>query len=383
MAAIGLGWLLAGCGEEEEAARPDGGNAGAEPAWRTVAWPMTRGGPQLQGRVADPVPRAPQVEWTFTMKGGIVAQAALADGLAVVGDESGLVQALDLAARQPRWSFTAPGGILAAPAIGSGRVFVGSEAGTFHALDLAVGGELWQIKGRNKFASGAVVVASPAGGDEWVLVNGYEGLTRCLRSADGTEVWTYQTEDYLNGAPAVIDGGLVAFGGCDAVVHTLRLADGTRAGSLETDAQIIDSVATLGRMIYCSNYADQVVAAEAGAERPAWVYQIDASAFFTAPGVDDERVYAGARDDHLHAIDRRTGKPAWKFKTGGSVAGAPLVFDDAVVCGSADGRLYAVAKADGRELWRLDLGEELVAAPAFAAGRIVVGGVDGTLFVVR
>ncbi len=382
--------LLAGCGDKERPGGGDAGNAGngaaagaGGRAWRTVAWPMARGGPALQGRVGDPVPPAPRVEWTFGMKGGIVAQAALDGDLAVVGDDEGVVQALDLAARRPRWTFTAQGAIGAAPAIASGRVFVGSEAGTFHALDLRSGAELWHLEADNKFATGAVVVASPGGDDEWVLVNNYEGITRCLRSADGSVVWTYQTGDFLNGSPAVIDGGLVAFGGCDAVVHAVRLADGARAGALETEAPIIDSVATMGGTIYCCNHADQVVAAAAGADRPEWVYQADGNAFLTAPGVDDERVYAGARDGQLHAIVRRSGAGAWRFKAGGGVTGAPLVFDDAVVCGAADGRLYAVGKADGRELWQLELGEELAAAPAFAGGRIVVGGGEGTLFVVR
>ena len=31
---------------------------------------------------------------------------------------------------------------------------------------------------------------------------------------------------YDNGTPAVIDGRLVAFGGCDKVIHVLNLADG-------------------------------------------------------------------------------------------------------------------------------------------------------------
>ncbi len=84
--------------------------------------------------------------------------------------------------------------------------------------------------------------------------------------------------------------------------------------------------------------------------------------------MDEERVYVGSRDKHLHAVDRLSGKLAWKFKTGGRVESSPLVFDDAVVFGSSDGRLYAVDKQDGHELWRLDLGEDLAVAPAFAAG---------------
>ena len=82
-------------------------------------------------------------------------------------------------------------------------------------------------------------------------------------------------------------------------------------------------------------------------------------------------------------MERLSGKPAWKFKTGGRVESSPLVFDDAVVFGSSDGRLYALNPGDGSEIWRLDLGENLAAAPAFAAGRIVIGGAEGNVFVIQ
>ena len=195
--------------------------------------------------------------------------------------------------------------------------------------------------------------------------------------------WEYETDNYINGTPGVVAGRFVVFGGCDAMVHAVNLADGSPANDIETDAYITASVATVGRMIYCGNYAYQVVAADALGEKPAWIYTDGDYGFFTAPAVDERLVYMGSRDKHLHAIDRKTGKGAWKFKTGARVDSSPLVFDDAVVFGSNDGRLYAVRTEDGSELWRLDLGEELATGPVFAAGTIYIGGGGGTLFAIR
>ena len=175
----------------------------------------------------------------------------------------------------------------------------------------------------------------------------------------------------------------MAFGGCDAVIHVIHLKDGSGLRKLTTDAQIIRSLASWNGTLYGVNYANQLVAAEAKADKLSWVYENDGAQFLTCPGVDEALVYAGSRDKHLHALDRLTGKPLWKFKTGGRVESSPLVFDDAVVFGSSDGRLYALDKRDGREIWRLDLGENLAVAPAFAAGRIVIGGGEGTLFVIK
>ncbi len=374
--------VLAGCGEKRPAAKTPvapGGTA-ESPALR---WPMSRGGPQLQGRVAARVPLRPAVEWTFQVKGAITSEAAAAEGVVVVGDDEGVIHAVDWQTRRERWQVATGETVEATAAIADGRVFIGSDDGLFRALELADGKLAWQLKGEEKFPTGAAVVTRPEGGETRLLVNGYDGISHCLRALDGTLLWRHETEDFINGTPVVLAGGQVAFGGCDAVIHVLQLSDGSEVHSVKSDAQIIRSLAAWEDTVYGVNHANQLLAATVTAEQPTWVYEADDTQFLTSPAVDEARVYVGARDRHLHAVDRLTGKLRWKFKTGGRVASSPLVFEDAVVFGSSDGRLYAVAKDNGRELWRLDLGEALENAPAFAGGRIVIGGGDGTLFVIR
>lgn len=355
----------------------------AEVAPRAMTdWPITRGGPALQGRVAAVLPKSPVIEWTFLLESPGSAEAAVAEGAILVGDVMGILYCIDLETRKLRWKMETGDTIHAAPAISNGRVFVGSGDKHFYALDLKTGEKVWSIEGGDKFSSAASVVSAPNGSDKWVLVNGYDGITRCLRATDGSEVWTYKTDDYINGTPAVIDGRLIAFGGCDKVIHIINLADGKLVNEIVTDSQITNSVATIGTTVYCGNHANQLVAAEAEAEKLAWIYQAGDFPFFTAPAVDDRNVYIGSRDKSLHAIKRADGTRAWTFKTGGRVESSPLAFDDGIVFGSSDGRLYAANPADGTELWRLDLGEDLTAAPVYARGRIIITGGDGTLFVV-
>jgi outer membrane protein assembly factor BamB len=375
--------LVPGCGERKRAPQQPASAADAAGAWQTKDWPMTRGGKELQGRVYDLVPRQAALEWTFSAKGAVTSEAAVANGVLVFGDAEGSVYAVDLQTRKQRWRMETKDAVEACPAIATDRVFVGSNDGMFRALDLTTGRELWQLKGEDKFPTGATLVGGADGTEEWLLVNGYDGVSHCLRTKDGSEVWKYEAEDFINGSPAVLDGGLVAFGGCDSVIHFIHLKDGSGLRKLETDAQIIRSLASWGGTVYGVNYANQLLAAGTQVDKLAWLYEDDGAQFLTSPGVDETQVYVGSRDKHLHAVERLSGKAVWKFKTGGRVESSPLVFDDAVVFGSSDGRIYAVNKQDGRELWRLDLGENLAVAPAFAAGRIVIGGAEGTLFVIK
>ncbi len=375
--------LVVGCGGKKRLPGPLPSAADGAAEAQSPAWPMTRGGKELQGRVAGPVPRQPVVEWTFRAKGAVTSEAAVADGVLVFGSDEGNVVAVDWQSRQQRWRMETKDSVEACPAIAAGRVMVGSNDGMLRALDLATGNELWHLKGEDKFPTGGTLVSSPDANEPWILVNGYDGVSRCLRTKDGSEVWRHESGNYINGSPAILEGGLVAFGGCDAAIHVIHLSDGSDLSQLATDAQIIRSMASWHDTLYGVNYANQLLAVVAKADKPVWVYENDDGQFLTCPGVDEARVYVGSRDKHLHAVDRLSGKLVWKFKTGGRVESSPLVFDDAVVFGSSDGRLYAVDKQDGREIWRLDLGENLAVAPAFAAGRIVIGGGEGTVFVIK
>lgn len=353
----------------------------SESAWQTTRWPMARGGVGVHGRVHDRVPRNPSIAWTHRVATAITTEVALADGLAVFGDDAGVIHALDLATHAERWQVVTGETVEATPAISSGRVFVGSNDGVLRALNLADGKELWHLKGEEKFPTGAIVVRSQDGHDDWVIVNGYDGVTRCLKSGDGSVVWTHQTQDYINGTPVLLGNQAIAFGGCDAVIHTISMIDGSPLRERKTDAQVIRTVAEWHGVIFAVTYANQLLAVDG--EKPLWTYEHDGSAFLTIPTPDDELVYVGSRDKHLHAVTRADGKLKWKFLTAGRVESSPLAFDDAVVFGSGDGRLYAVDKRDGRQTWRLDLGESLTNAPSFAAGMIVIGGADGTLFVIK
>ena len=301
------------------------------------------------------------------------------------------------------WRFESKDAITAAPAVTATHVYLSSNDGTLYALRAADGSEAWKFSTDEKISSGAILIpapvsapAPPSSGSSppsasrpappasfWLLLNGYDGTTRVLDAADGRVVWSYQTDNYINGAPAVVDNRWLVFGGCDALLHVVALADGKRVHTIDANAYIPSSIATYGTMAFCGNYANQTVAFDVAAGKQLWTYEDRALPFFSSPAVNDRLVLIGSRDKHLHAIDRLKGEVVWKFPTGGRVESSPIVFTDAVVFGSSDGRLYAARLADGSELWRLELGEPLVASPAFGERLLVIGGEKGTVFALR
>jgi outer membrane protein assembly factor BamB len=374
--------LLTGCGDRTAVSDT---KRAAAPASLVpeVVWAMTRGGPTLSGAVAARMPVDPVTVWTFAASGPVSAEAAIAGGRVYVGTGKGVLHCLEADTGREVWQFTAKDAIAAAPAVGRSLIFVAANDGRLYALRLDTGAEVWQYSGEDKMSSGAIVIPSPDGAGEWVLINGYDGTTRVLNAPDGKVVWTYKTDDYINGSPAVVDGRYLVFGGCDSQLHVVNLKDGTPVHKIPTSAQILSSIATYGAMAFGSNHGNEAVGFDVTSGKVAWTYQDRALPFFSSPAVNEQLVLIGSRDKHLHAIDRKTGAGVWKFPTGGRVEGSPIVFADGVVFGSSDGRLYAASLDAGTELWRLDLGEALVASPAFGGRQIVISGEKGTVFAIR
>lgn len=350
----------------------------------TTNWATPRGGPALQGRVNDPVMRKPKVRWQSLLDGPVIGDAAIADGMVYVGTVMGTFYALDFETGEERWKFVTDDSIEAPPTVGLGKVFIGSADRFLYCLDQKTGKLEWKYESADKFVGGGLLVRSPDGKDDWFIVNGYDGACRALRVNDkGSEAWVYDTAEQINGTPALVNGDTVVLGGCDMVVHSIKVADGSMVNKVPVEAEIIGTVATMGNTVYSANYGNQLVATDIKAKKPMWVYEDKDFGFYAAPAVNDEFVFIGSRDKHLHAVNRKTGKRAWRVKTGSRVDGAAIAFKDAVVFGSGDGRMYALKPKDGSEIWRLDLGEGLSSDLAFAKGRIVVGGNDSHLFCIE
>ena len=77
--------MFAACDKPQAPAAADT-EAKTTPAAVSTDWPVTRGGPQLQGRVNAKLFRSPVIEWTHDLGNSCVAEAAVAEGAIIVGD---------------------------------------------------------------------------------------------------------------------------------------------------------------------------------------------------------------------------------------------------------------------------------------------------------
>jgi eukaryotic-like serine/threonine-protein kinase len=98
-------------------------------------------------------------------------------------------------------------------------------------------------------------------------------------------------------------------------------------------------------------------------------------------------VYIGATDGWLYALDARTGEAKWKYQTDDKIIGAANVIPatngsgDWIIVGSYDGALHCVDAGTGKKVWTLETGNYINGAPAVLDGQVIFGGCDALMHV--
>ena len=85
------------------------------------------------------------------------------------------------------------------------------------------------------------------------------------------------------------------------------------------------------------------------------------------------RVLIGSSDGSLYALDRLTGKQAWKLETENYVHATPSIWNGVAYFGGCDEIFHGVRVADGVEIVHMKTGAYTAASAAITAGRPTTG----------
>jgi len=87
---------------------------------------------------------------------------------------------------------------------------------------------------------------------------------------------------------------------------------------------------------------------------PGGIWSADVGGKLTAPVVAGGKVFVASVERHqVHAVDAKTGRPAWRFIAGGRVDSPPTIYRGLCLFGCRDGWVYCLRASDGRLVWRL------------------------------
>lgn len=80
---------------------------------------------------------------------------------------------------------------------------------------------------------------------------------------------------------------------------------------------------------------------------------------------------------YVFALDNKSGKKIWAYRTGGKIYGTPAVWKKMVVVGSSDGNIYGLDAGNGKEKWRVRAAKAVLGSPVVNHGVAFIGSSDG------
>jgi outer membrane protein assembly factor BamB len=88
----------------------------------------------------------------------------------------------------------------------------------------------------------------------------------------------------------------------------------------------------------------------------------------------------GASDGFIYAVESKTSKEVWRFRTEHQVNGSPVVYKDSLYCGSVDGNLYCLEYRTGRLRWKFGTGGAITGTPLVYDDIVYIGSTDHQIY---
>jgi outer membrane protein assembly factor BamB len=339
------------------------------------SWASFRATPDQRGVAKSILAEKPVLKWEFASPDGWVACVAIVGDHVYAPALSGYLHCLNLKTGAEIWKYRsiedadpkkfAPG-FKAAPLVTDSTIYIGDEDGVLHAIDRTTGLKKWV------FASDAEIAGCVAPFGENLLLASHDSFLYCL-TKEGTEVWKFQTNDRINCSPGIADT-YTFLAGCDEHLRVIDLNTGKEFRDMPLESFLIASPAVVGDLLYVGTHTGMVVCVDWRKGEFVWRYEGPRKMpFHASAAVTDDLVIVGGHDKHVHAIDRLTGKVRWTFQTQARIESSGAVVDRRFFVGSGDKNLYGISLDSGEEVWKFNAGRGISAGIAIGEGHLIAG----------
>lgn len=304
-------------------------------------------------------------QWEFKSGYTIASTPAIWNGLAIVGDASGVVHALSMSSGQQRWSFKTHDAVYGTPDTGGQLVIVPSADGNIYALNATNGLEAWRYKTQRP------IVASARVTNGVVYLGSSEGKFRALDLATGKRIWEFNgLSGFVETKPLYYDGKII-FGAWDQYLYALNAKSGKlvwkwrgdKSGTLLSPAACWPVAANGKVFIVAPDRKMTAINASTGAQ--VWrtgTYMVRESIGLSE---DQTRFFVRAMQDFMYAFSTTSPQPEkiWEAKPGFSYdinSAMPVEKDGTLFYGTKNGLLFALDAKTGATKWEHKIGVGII-----------------------
>lgn len=307
------------------------------------------------------------IKWKFKTEGKIFSSPAVFNGTAFIGSGDGNLYAIDIKTGGQKWKFKTNGAVHSSPAVYKNTVYFGSFDGYYYAIDINTGLEKWKLK---------------TDGEKWVGGKAYLQMKPDDMYMD--DLW-----DYFLSSPIIDmndDDLTVYFGSSDGNLFAIHANDGTLKWKFKTNGIIHTSPALYNGVVYIGSWDTYLYAVDAKTGTEKWKFktgdQTPMSGIQSSPSIVDDIVYFGARDANMYALSASTGKLVWKYSADGSwIINTAAVKDGVLYVGTSDSHLLLALDAKtGKEKFRFKTNGYVFSSPSLVGATAYFGDFTGKMY---
>lgn len=154
---------------------------------------------------------------------------------------------------------------------------------------------------------------------------------------------------------------------------------------------IVGGAAIGGDAAYVGDVDGTLHAVDLKSGKALWTYKTEGEGFETTPLVlhsakhGGPLVLIGDLGGVFHAVTAKDGKPAWKVETSTSIHSSANAAPDgkSIVFGNDGAEIYCLNVDDGSEVWKASAGDRVNSAPAISNDAALVSGCDAKLRAIK
>lgn len=344
---------------------------------------------------------APSGKTLWTLRtGDLFGEPVIDGGRVYAAAEPGVLYALNIAGEQRiAWQYRAGAPLRGTPAVTADTIYTGANDGTLAALDKQSGRPRWTWRAAAAEDRAFVFFSTPLEAGGRVYVGAADRRLYALDAATGALLWSHEMSDWFRSRPLAVGNRVyaAAMDGSVAALENGRLLWRKKV----SDHQILADLAGNAAGVLVSTSDLYLRSLDPATGREQWRHSLVEAAYInrerytadiaaggadyqSSPAVVEGRVFIGAPNRFVYAVDAQTGRELWRYETSGQVSGTPIHAGGKVFFGQQGGDedFYAVDAATGRLAWKRPLGWAWVGA-GYADGNLFVGTVEGEVHCVR
>jgi outer membrane protein assembly factor BamB len=290
--------------------------------------------------------------------------------------------------RAPVWTFRAHALLEFPPVVAYSRIYIVNNRGTVFALHQQSGKVLW------KYHTHRCSAASPAVGNHLVFVSllnkppcnashGVDGKVIAFDAETGRIRWQW-TIGPSESSPLLADG-MVIVGDWSHDVYAFTAASGNLRWHFKSGGLVKGSISQSGNRVYFGAYDTHVYALDLRTGKQIWRASSQprigrTGTFYANAAIAYGRVYIGATDGKMYSFGATTGKLRWSNGTGDFIYSSAAVWRGNVLVGSYDGNFYSFDAATGDIRWRFHAGAKISGSASVIDGVVYFATLSGRTF---